>query len=289
MARASGGRSTLSRQLQLLDAFSVDHPYLTASELSRRSGLPMSTTHLLLADLERNGVVERHRDRTYRLGVLLWELAARTPGALGLREIALPHLVELHAEVGQHVQLGVLAGRDVVFLERLSDRTAVVNATVVGGRLPAHASAIGLVLLAFAAPDEQEAVLSGPLSAFTERTLSDPGDLRRMLHRVRRTRYAVGNGFVHPGVRGAAVPVVGAAGAVVASVGVVVPDDGATCEPLLDRLRRTAEGIETSLRRASLPQSHPDAGPGGRYRTLVRSSDPSMAYLAASPAGRRPR
>ncbi|GAA1504821.1 IclR family transcriptional regulator [Agromyces terreus] len=280
MARGSEGRSSLSRQLQLLDAFSVDHPYLTASEVARRSGVPMSTTHALLADLERNELVERLPDRTFRLGVRLWELASRTPGVLGLRELALPHLVDLHAEVGQHVQLGVLNGGDAVFLERLSSRDAVVNVTVVGGRLPAHASAVGLVLVAFADTAVQDAVLAGPLERFTDRTIVDPAALRRTLHEVRTTGFALGNGYVHADARGLAVPITGAAGEVVAALGVVVPNDDAPWEPLRERLRRTADAIAVDLRRASLPQSDPEASPGGRYRALVHSSDESMAYLA---------
>ncbi|MCP2371825.1 DNA-binding IclR family transcriptional regulator [Agromyces terreus] len=240
----------------------------------------MSTTHALLADLERNELVERLPDRTFRLGVRLWELASRTPGVLGLRELALPHLVDLHAEVGQHVQLGVLNGGDAVFLERLSSRDAVVNVTVVGGRLPAHASAVGLVLVAFADTAVQDAVLAGPLERFTDRTIVDPAALRRTLHEVRTTGFALGNGYVHADARGLAVPITGAAGEVVAALGVVVPNDDAPWEPLRERLRRTADAIAVDLRRASLPQSDPEASPGGRYRALVHSSDESMAYLA---------
>ncbi|WP_198168700.1 IclR family transcriptional regulator [Agromyces aureus] len=279
----------MSRQLQLLDAFSVDHPYLTASEVSRRSGVPMSTTHALLADLEGNGLVERLPDRTFRLGVRLWELASRTPGVLGLRELALPHLVDLQARVGQHVQLGVLNGRDVVFLERLSSRDAVVNVTVVGGRLPAHASAGGLVLLAFADAAVQESVLASPLARYTDRTIVDPAVLRRTLHEVRVTRFALGHGYVHADARGIAVPVVGAVGEVVAAIGLVVPNDDEPWEPLREHLQRAADGIAADLRRASLPQSDPEAGPGGRYRALVHSSDESMAFLAKTRSTRRTR
>lgn len=288
MARASAGRSTLSRQLQLLDAFSIDAPFLTLSELSRRSGLPVGSTHALLADLEEQGLVERGSDRTYRLGIRLWELACRTPGALGLREIAMPHLHEVHGAIRQHVQLGILSGADVLFLERLSSRDAVVNATIIGGRLPLHASATGLVLLAEADAATRDGVLAGPLRALTEHTISDPGTLRRMLHRVRTQRFAVTDGHIHPSARGIAVPVTGAAGETIAAVGAVVPNDDAPWMPLVESLRLAAERISAALRSAALPQNHPEASPGGRYRTLVNSSEESMEYLARPAIRRRP-
>ncbi|GAA1836390.1 IclR family transcriptional regulator [Agromyces salentinus] len=286
MARASAGRSTLSRQLQLLDAFTVDAPFLTLSELARRSGLPVGTAHALLADLAEQGLVERGTDRTYRLGVRLWELACRTPGALGLREIAMPHLQEVHALLGQHVQLGILSGGDVLFLERLSSRDAVVNATIIGGRLPLHASAAGLVLLADADAATRDEVLAGPLRSITDATIADAAELRRELHRVRAQGFAVADGYIHPSARGIAVPITGAAGETVASVGAVVPNDEDPWMPLVDALRSTAAGISGALRSAALPQSHPEASPGGRYRTLVNSSQESMQFLAA-PANRR--
>ncbi|RXZ50614.1 IclR family transcriptional regulator [Agromyces fucosus] len=297
MARASAGRSTLSRQLQLLDAFSIDSPFLSLSELSRRSGLPVGTTHALLADLEEQRLVERGADRTYRLGIRLWELACRTPGALGLREIAMPHLQEVHGSIGQHVQLGILSGGDVLFLERLSSRDAVVNATIIGGRLPLHASAAGLVLMADADAATRDEVLAGPLRSLTDATIADAAELRRVLHRVRTQRFAVADGYIHPSARGIAVPVTGAAGETVASVGAVVPNDDAPWIPLVDSLQSAAEHISAALRAAALPQAHPEASPGGRYRALVSSSDESMQYLAGpanrrqphSPAGATPR
>src|SRR5690606_9770724 len=110
--------------------------------------LPIS--HRLVAELTAEGLLERMSDRTYQLGVRLWEFGARTPGALGLRELARPWLTGVHNRIRQHTQLGILSGRDVIFIERMSTRDAVVNATLIGGRIPLPMSSIGLVLLAHA-------------------------------------------------------------------------------------------------------------------------------------------
>ncbi|MGZ8804031.1 MAG: helix-turn-helix domain-containing protein, partial [Microbacterium sp.] len=108
MARASDGESVLHKHLRVLGAFEAAVPFLTLSEIADRAALAASTAHRIVGELEREGLLERLPDRTYRLGVRLWELACRTPGALGLRELARPYLQAVHARVRQHAQLSVL-------------------------------------------------------------------------------------------------------------------------------------------------------------------------------------
>jgi DNA-binding IclR family transcriptional regulator len=148
MARASDGESVLHKHLRILDAFDALHPFRTQGDIADLTGLAPSTVHRLLSELEREGLVERLADRSYRLGIRLWEYASRTPGAVGLRELARPWLAAVQNRVRQHAQLGVLSGHDVVFVDRLSTRDAVVNATFIGGRTPLPLSSSGLVLLA---------------------------------------------------------------------------------------------------------------------------------------------
>src|SRR6478609_9411911 len=170
MARGSDGESVLHKHLRVLDAFDALRPFLTLTEIADASGLATSTAHRLVAELEREGLLERMPDRTYRLGVRLWEFASRTPGALGLRELARPWLGAVHARVRQHTQLGVLSGRDVLFIERLSERDAVLNATLIGGRIPLPVSSTGLVLLAHATPSLVDEVVAAGWPAYTPET-----------------------------------------------------------------------------------------------------------------------
>ncbi|EMY34611.1 IclR family transcriptional regulator [Arthrobacter crystallopoietes BAB-32] len=281
MAKASAGRSALSRTMQLLAAFDVDAVFLSISQLSRRSGMPLATTHRLVAELEEFGLLERQPDKTYRLGVRLWELACRTPGALGLREIAMVHLQAVQSRVRQHTQLGILEGNEVLFLERLSARDAVVNVTLVGGRLPLHASSSGLVLLAHAPEAYQEDIVRKELFQYTDHTIRDPEDLRRTLHEIRRSGHVVASGYIHPDARGIAVPVFGVNDAVVAGVSVVVPNDDAPVLPLVGLLKAASRAITKDLLAAYAPTG--SAAAGSRYRTLVGSSVDSLEYLPSAP------
>lgn len=279
MSGTRTGESMLSRHLRILDVFGVDSAFLTLSQISRRSGLPVSTTHRLLDELERERLVERLPDRSYRLGLRLWELAARTPGALGLREIALPMMQGVQGAIRQHTQLGVRDGRDVVYLERLSHRDAVVSATVVGGRISLAASAIGHVLLS-ALPEEALADLfASGIPRYTKRTPQTLAEVVAAVTEVRARGHAIADGLVHPDARGIAVPVRGPEGEIVAGLGVVVPNDGRDPRPVVAVLRRAAVGIEESLRRAYVAPGHPHALAGARYRPLINSSTSSMEYF----------
>jgi DNA-binding IclR family transcriptional regulator len=283
VARSSGGRSALSRIMQVFTAFDVDAVFLNISQLSARSGLPLATTHRIVAEMEDFGLLERQPDKTYRLGVRLWEIACRTPGALGLREIAMPHLQSVQTRVRQHTQLGILEGQEVLFLERLSARDAVVNVTLVGGRLPLHASSSGLVLLAHADEEFQYEVFSGELFRYTEQTVRSPDALRQLLQKIRHDGFAIGNGFIHPDARGIAVPVRGVNDNIVAGLSLVVPNDEALALPLVRLLQRASAAITQDLLAAYTPQADPQSAPGGRFRQLVSSSADSMEYLPTAP------
>jgi DNA-binding IclR family transcriptional regulator len=280
MARGSDGESVLHKHLRVLQAFDALRPFLTLTEIAETSGLALSTTHRLVSELEREGLLERLPDRTYRLGVRLWEFASRTPGALGLRELARPWLGAVHARIRQHAQLGVLSGRDVLFIERLSTRDAVLNLTLIGGRTPLPVSSSGLVLLAHASPDLVDEVVAAGWPAYTDRTLRDGDALREKLRHVRADGFAVAEGYIHPESRGIAVPVRGPHGAVYAAMGVVVANDDSPAQPAIELLTVAAAGVTRALEEAYLP--HEGTHDSARaMRTVVSSSQRSLDYFAA--------
>ena len=166
--------SVPAKLLSLLDAFTEGNAAWTLSELSRRTGLPLTTTHRLAGELQRWGGLERGEDGRYRIGLRLVELAALCPRGTGLRDVALPFMQDLYEATHQNVQLAVRDGLDGVYIERISGRLAVPVRTKIGAHWPLHATGVGLVLLAYAPPAVQEEVLAGPLKRFTPHTFTDP-------------------------------------------------------------------------------------------------------------------
>jgi DNA-binding IclR family transcriptional regulator len=246
MPRVATGESVLSRAVRIVEVFTSTDPELTVTEIARRSGLHLATASRLVAELVRHGLLARTANGRVEIGVRLWELAQRASPTLSLREAAMPYLEDLHAVVGHHVQLGVLDGEDVLFVERLSAQGAVINLTRIAGRLPLHVSSSGLVLLAFGSRELQERVYGLPLAPVTPNTITDPARLREVLAGIRRNGYVITNGHIHLDATGIAVPVRDGSDRVVAALSAVVPNDG-QAYTVVPVLRAAARGISRRL------------------------------------------
>ncbi|GDY31530.1 IclR family transcriptional regulator [Gandjariella thermophila] len=249
-------RSVTSRVLAILGAFSAERVTLGVSEISRHTGLPLTTAHRLVGELVRWGALERDDAGRYHVGLRLWEVGSLAPRGLGLRETALPFMEDLYEITHQNVQLAVLDGAEVVYVERISGPRAVSVITRPGSRLPLHATGVGQVLLAYADRDLQERVLSGPLRRFTGNTVTDAGELRRVLAAVRRDGVAMCDGQVETFSLSVAAPVYGPADTVVAALSVVVPAEGTDPRTIVPPVRASARGISRALGWAGHRSTH---------------------------------
>jgi DNA-binding IclR family transcriptional regulator len=238
--------SVLARAVLIFEAFDPDHPALSVSEIARRTGLHVATASRLVAELVEHGLLARDEQRRVRVGMRLWELASRAAPTLGLREAAMPFMEDLHAVIGHHTQLGVLDGREVLFVERLSMPNSVINLTRIAGRLPLHASSSGLVLLAHAPPELLKDVLGHERAAYTDATVVDERRLRALVADVRRSGVAFCPGFIDERATGIAVPVRGTGAKVVAALSVVVPNDR-NARAQIPALKAAARGVSRSL------------------------------------------
>lgn len=250
--RTQNGESVLARAVRIFEAFTPDESALTVSEISRRTGLHVATASRLVAELVSYGFLTRDADRRVRVGTRMWELATRASPALSLRNAAMPFMEGVHDVVGHHVQLGMLDGDEVLFLERLTAPGAVINYTRVAGRLPLHASSSGLVLLAHGNADLRRRMLDEPLHRYTLNTPATAARLRAVLAEVRRHGYAYCPGYVHPDVLGIAAPVRDARGEVVAALAVIVPNEAGAAS-VVPVVRTAARGVSRAL-----------GAPGGR-------------------------
>src|ERR1700712_5715862 len=140
MPRVATGESSLARAVRILESFTPDDPELTVGEVARRAGLHVATASRIVGQLVDSGLLSRGPGREVRVGMRMWELASRAAPTRSLRDAAMPYLEDLHAVVGHHAQLAVLDGEEVIFLERLSARDAVINYSRIAGRPPPHIS-----------------------------------------------------------------------------------------------------------------------------------------------------
>lgn len=210
----------LDRAFALLSSFDPGNRTLSLSELARRADLPVSTALRLIRRLVSLGALER-RGTKYVIGVRLWEIASLSR-SLGLRDVAMPVMGDLAAATQQHVLLVVPDGTEAVLLERLSGRAAVPVLYRVGGRMPLHSTASGLVLLAHLDSELQEEILKRPLMHVPEQIRVDATALRRTLADVRRNGVITLRRGAPAPLVAVAAPVRGESDEVIASLSVVM-------------------------------------------------------------------
>lgn len=239
--------SGTQRLLAILGCFTAEQPSLTLSQISRRTGLPLSTTHRQLGELARWGALERDDAGRYHVGIRLWEVASLAPSSLRLRDVALPFLEDLYEATHQNVLVAVRDGTEVVYVERITGREAVHVLSRPGSRMPLHASGVGLVLLAHSRPEFVDQVLAGPLRRYTDHTIIDPVRVRRVLANVRRDGYVISDRQIEPISVSVAAPVYDAGNAVTAAISVVIPAHGTPASHYVPAVRAAARGISRRL------------------------------------------
>ena len=187
---ARDDRAAVDKAMALLASFELDEldEGLGVSELARRSNLSKSTAFRILGILERNGAVERIGS-AYRLGHQMHNIGAQVYPAehLRIRDLLTPFLADLYIATGQTVHLAVLRGSDVLYLNKLYGHRHLPSPSRIGGRAPAHCTAVGKALLAHVDAFRPEEI---DLEIRTKNTVSDSSSLGRELMDVRRTGIA---------------------------------------------------------------------------------------------------
>lgn len=221
--------SVLDRVTAVFDAFGEHDEGLGVSELARRANLPKSTVSRIAADLVAQRFLDRDGDKLY-LGVRLFELAQSVEQPRRLRRIALPVMTELRDATGQTVNLAVLEGADVVFVAIVRGEPTSKPLARIGGRLPAHATALGKAILAVSPQDVVDRIIQGRLEMRTPHTISEPSALLRELVDIRRLGVATESNECANDRACAASPILGHGGAPIAAISVagsvsnLVPD-----------------------------------------------------------------
>ena len=223
----------LARGLDVLACFDADHRSMSLSEVAAAAGLARPTARRLLLTLEELGFV-RFSSGTFALTPKVLTLGMAYVGALGLWDIARPHLEALVARTGESSSMAQLDGADIVYVARVSVPKLIALRVDIGTRFPAVQTSQGKVLLAALGPDELAATLELPSRAGLPPYIGRaPEQLAAELTEVRARGWALADEELAPGVRSVAVPVRDGTGAVRAAMNVTVHAAETSTEVLL--------------------------------------------------------
>lgn len=226
--------ASVARALALLDALAASETGLGVNELARRIGVNASTASRLLGTLQDAGVVERAEGGPYRLGLKLLTLSDRVLAQLDVRQLARPLLARLVGETGETATLSLPGEGEAITVDFVPSPSSVVSMARVGRPSISHATAVGKVMLAFANTDadtdtdtdavsDPRAGIARPLSAYTERTITDPAKLAKELAAVRERGWAEAVGERERDLGALAAPVLGRGGKLAAILGLQGP------------------------------------------------------------------
>ncbi|MEP6481620.1 MAG: IclR family transcriptional regulator [Rhodoglobus sp.] len=239
-------KSLIARALSVLDSFDAGHRRQSLAAISRRTGLPLTTVHRMVHELERNSALVRSPDGNYEIGSRIWRLGILASVHADLREVALPYMEDVYELTAAAVQIAVLDGLRCLVVERIAGSRTMSVLSKPGSRLPLHATGVGKVLLAMGSQELQDAVL-GSLDRYTDRTITDADTLRAQLVQIKSQGFAHTREELADGATSIAVPLKGKGGRVIAALGIVSPSEGPEVSRMVPVMQVAAAALSRKL------------------------------------------
>ncbi len=245
-SKERGGIQSLERAFAILEEVARNREGITLAELSKSVGLHNSTAFHLIKTMAQLGYLTQLRDsKRYRIGSRLFTLAAGALEENSLLALVTPVLETLTRETGETGHFAIRSGNDIVVIARTAGSGLLQMMDRTGGQRPAHATALGKVLLS-ALNDGQIRQFLGrdPLRRFTAKTIVDRDGLLREIEEVRRKGIAYDDGEFDAEIRCVAVPVHDFAGRLAGAVGI----SGAVWRLPLQSLQDKAQQVREAAR-----------------------------------------
>lgn len=242
---------SVDRALDILLCFTREDPARSLTQIAEAITMSKTTVHRLLATLENKRFITRdNATGLYRLGLRFIEMASLVLQDVELHRWAQPYLQRLAKECGETVDLSILDGSHVIYLEVIESPQRVKLAAAVGQRLPACLTASGKALLAFLPEEPVKKIISENLAATTNH---NPVSIPEMMEDLRATAvrgYAISEQEYEEEINAVAAPIFDKDRNPIASIAIVGPSFRLSKErlPALgESLRRMIQLISTEV------------------------------------------
>ena len=214
----------VERAIRVLQCAGAASSPMSLKEISARVGLPKTSVFRYLRTLCACGLIAHDADRDlYRVDAGILSLVPQGGGLQRLREIALPHMRSLQQRYNETVNLGILEGVNVVYIEIIESKRALRMQARVGGRDPVHSTAIGKAILAHLPDDIRQQIVPPRLRKRTALTLTSVTSLDAELASTRDRGYALEEGENEEGAACIGAPIFSESGEVSAGISIAAP------------------------------------------------------------------
>jgi IclR family transcriptional regulator, acetate operon repressor len=238
MLKRSDTGSALQKAMAILEVIAGETHSIGIPDIAARLNLPRQTVHRMVRQMleERLLNIDISRER-YGIGPRTEELSADVLYSTFRRGPVHAILEELVQTIGETCNIGVLKRHEVIYLDRIETTKKLRVQMAEGDRIPAHASAIGKVLIAnLPANGRRRFIASAPLARYTAATIIDAKPLAAEINSIRKQGFALSNAEYIEGLVAAAVPIIVEDGRVMAAISVNAPT-----------ARMTLKDIETHI------------------------------------------
>jgi IclR family transcriptional regulator, pca regulon regulatory protein len=235
-----GFSQALERGLAIFGCFTSQRPVLGVADVADELGMGRSTAHRYMATLVALGFLEQLASRKYRLGLRVADLGLSALNSTELREHTHPHLEELRQRTGHTVNVSVLDGTSIRYVDRArsfcGEQSNIDCGLGLGSQLPIYCTAMGKILLAYLPQIEQRERIAKiiKLEKCTPNTILSKSKLLRELKRVAEVGIATNDEEFAVGLRSIASPLRNESGDVVAAINMAVSVSTLSLEKLVD-------------------------------------------------------
>lgn len=213
------------RVMAVLKSFTPDDLELRTTEISRKVGIPITTTHRMLSVLTKGGLLERNVETgKYAIGPGLYAVGSLYLNTTDLLKAAEPATKTLNELTGEAINVGIFDKGNIVYVLREETKHAFRFAYHIGTVVPAYTSAMGKALLGELTDAGIDSLYpEEKLRPLTKKTIASKMELKLELKKIRKTGISISKEGSWDGVEGVGSVIRNAAGKAVAAVSIAVP------------------------------------------------------------------
>lgn len=238
------------KAIRVLKAFSNDEPSLSLTELSKKTGITISSLQRIVSTFVVEGFLHKNEQtKRYQLGHSLLYLGNLVKQESSLILVAEPILKRLNEETKESLSLNIIDGYERRCILNFDSSYPLSTKMLVGDTSPLYAGASSKTPLAFM-PNYKDYVNNVQLDKITEHTVKTKEQLLKQLEQIREQGYCISNGERVRGAWSISVPILNAAQESIASISIVIPvirytDYNET--ELIQKMQQAAKEIENQL------------------------------------------